>query len=140
MDIVFDDDNARVLRSVHNELVSAVEDDVVAIAHIERHDRRTTIKSQGPSWENISILEHYVVGNSIEIMVTIDQASQTLLDDVEERVERSKGRVLRISHNFASASPIRPHHRRAFQCVAARGQSRFGPSYSNVWSAVRSSA
>jgi hypothetical protein len=34
-------------------------------------------------------------------MVTIDQASQTLLDYVEERVERSKGRVLRISHNFA---------------------------------------
>src|SRR5437879_1667103 len=34
-------------------------------------------------------------------MVTVDQAGQTLLDHVEERVERSKGRVLRISHNFA---------------------------------------
>ena len=30
MDIVFDDDNARVLRSVHNELVSAVQDDPFA--------------------------------------------------------------------------------------------------------------
>ena len=30
-----------------------------------------------------------------------DRGSQTLLDYVEERVERSKGRVLRISHNFA---------------------------------------
>jgi hypothetical protein len=55
----------------------------------------------GHPGENISKLEHCVVGNGIEIMVTIDQASQTLLDYVEERVERSKGRVLRISHNFA---------------------------------------
>jgi hypothetical protein len=35
-------------------------------------------------------------------MVAIDQASQTLLDYVEERVERSKGRVLKISHKFRS--------------------------------------
>src|SRR5258705_6812344 len=39
MDIVFDDDNARVLRSVHDELVSAMEDDVVAVARIECHQR-----------------------------------------------------------------------------------------------------
>src|SRR4029077_1250485 len=101
MDLVFDDDNARVLRSVHDELVSAMEDDVVAIAHIERHERLATIKSLGQSWENISKLEHGVVGNGIEIMVAVDQAGQTLPDYVEERVERSKGRVLRISHNFA---------------------------------------
>jgi hypothetical protein len=49
-----------------------MQDDVVAIAHIERHERLTTIKSLGPSWENISKLEHCVVGNGIEIMVTID--------------------------------------------------------------------
>src|SRR5947209_2334731 len=101
MDIVFDDDNARVLRSVHNELVSAVEDDVVAIAHIERHERLTTIKSLGPSRENISKLEHRVVRNGIEIMVAVDQAGQTLLDYVEERVERAKGRVPGIGHHFA---------------------------------------
>ena len=34
------------------------------------------------------------MGNGIEIMVAVDQASQTLLDYVEERVERSKGRYL----------------------------------------------
>src|SRR5207244_8896655 len=45
MDIVFDDDNARVLRSVHDELVSAVEDDVVAVARIECHQGVTTTKS-----------------------------------------------------------------------------------------------
>jgi hypothetical protein len=40
------------------------------------------------------------MGNGIEIMVAVDQAGQTLLDYVEERVERSKARVLRITHNF----------------------------------------
>jgi len=99
--LVFDNHDTGILRSVRNERIRAMQDDVVAIAHIERHERLTTIKSLGPSWENISKLEHCVVGNGIEIMVTIDQASQTLLDYVEERVERSKGRVLRISHNFA---------------------------------------
>jgi hypothetical protein len=49
-------------RSVHDEFVSAMEDDVVAIAHIERHERLATIKSLGQSWENISKLEHGVVG------------------------------------------------------------------------------
>ena len=42
------------------------------------------------------------MGNGIEIMVAVDQAGQTLLDYVKERVERSKGRGLRITHNFYS--------------------------------------
>src|SRR5260370_35937780 len=53
MDIVFDDDNTRVLRSVHDELVSAVEDDVVAVARIECHQGVTTTKCLGPSGEMI---------------------------------------------------------------------------------------
>src|SRR5713101_10219150 len=67
MDIVFDDDNARVLRSVHDELISAVEDDVVAVARIECHQGVTTTNCLGPSGEMISKLEHCVVGNGIEI-------------------------------------------------------------------------
>src|ERR1700681_1076498 len=100
MDTVFDDDNARVLRSVHNELVSAVEDDVVAIARIECHQGVTTTKCLGPSGEMISKFELRVVGDGVEIVVAVDQAGQTLLDYVEERVERSKGRVLGISHDL----------------------------------------
>src|SRR6266705_3443925 len=88
MHIVFDDDNARVLRSVHNELVSAVEDDVVAVARIECHQGVTTTKCLGPSGEMISKFELRVVGDDVEIVVAVDQAGQTLLDDVEERVER----------------------------------------------------
>jgi hypothetical protein len=99
--LVFDNHEPGILRSVSNERIRAIQDDVVAIAHIERHERLSTIKSLGPSWEKISKLEHCVVGNGIEIMVAIDQAGQTLLDYVEERVERSKGCVLRISQNFA---------------------------------------
>src|SRR6185295_17409182 len=94
MDIVFDDDNARVLRSVHDELVSAVEDDVVAVARIECHQGVTTTKCLGPSGEMISKFELRVVGDGVEIVVAVDQAGQTLLDDVEERVERRECRVL----------------------------------------------
>lgn len=79
MDIVFDDDNARVLRSVHNERVSAVEDDVVAVARIECHQGVTTTKCLGPSGEMISKFELRVVGDGVEIVVAVDQAGQTLL-------------------------------------------------------------
>src|SRR6202171_2638742 len=119
MDILFDDDNARVLRSVHNELVTAVEDDVVAVARIECHQGVTTTKCLGPPGEMISKFELRVVGDGVEIVVAVHQAGQTLLDYVEERVERSKGRVLRVSHNFAPslsmcrAKAIAPEKERA---------------------------
>src|SRR4029450_8044468 len=100
MDMVFDDDNARVLRSVHDELVSAVEDDVVAVARIECHQGVTTTKCLGPSGEMISKCELRVVSDGVEIVVAVDQAGQTLLDDGEERVERRECRVLGIGHDL----------------------------------------
>ena len=36
----------------------------------------------------------------VEIVVALDQAGQTLLDDVEERVERRECRVLGIGHDL----------------------------------------
>src|SRR2546430_16389043 len=69
MDIVFDDDNARVLRSVHDDLVSAVEDDGVAVARIECHQGVTTTKCLGPSGEMISKCELRVGGDGVEIVV-----------------------------------------------------------------------
>src|SRR6266496_5321276 len=48
----------------------------------------------------ISKFERRVVGDGVEIVVAIDQAGQTLLDDVEERVERRECRVLRIGHDL----------------------------------------
>src|SRR5512133_800238 len=97
MDIVFDDDNARVLRSVHDELISAVEDDVVAVVRIECHQGVTTTNCFGPSGEMISKFKLRVVGNGVEIVVAVDQAGQTLLDDW---VERRECRVLGIGHDL----------------------------------------
>ena len=59
--LVFDNHDTGILRSVRNERIRAMQDDVVAIAQIERYERLTAIKSLGPSWENISKLEHRVV-------------------------------------------------------------------------------
>src|SRR5438874_12954311 len=94
MNIVFDNDNARVLRSVHDELISAVEDDVVAVTRIECHQGVTTTNCLGPSGEMISKFKLRIVGDGVEIVVARDQAGQTLLDDVEERVERRECHVL----------------------------------------------
>src|SRR6476660_6141565 len=113
MDIVFDDDNARILRSVHDELVSAVEDDVVAVARIECHQGVTTAKCLGPSGEMISKFELRVVGDGVEIVVAVDQAGQTLLDDVEERVERRECRVLGIGHDLLLVASVRSGERKA---------------------------
>ena len=70
---------------MHNELVSAVQDDVVAVARIECHQGVATTKCLGPSGEMISKFELRVVGDGVEIVVAVDQAGQTLLDDAEER-------------------------------------------------------
>ena len=101
MDIVFDDDNAMVLRSVHDKLVSAVEDDAVAVARIECHQSATTAKCVGPPWEMISKHELCIVGDGVEKVVAVDRAGQTLLDDVEARVERRECRVLGIGNDLA---------------------------------------
>ena len=79
-----------------------MQDDIVAIARIQLHQRLTTLNPPGPVIDNISKPEYRVVSNSIEIMVAINQAGQTLLDYVEERVERLMGCVLKTSHDFSS--------------------------------------
>ena len=94
--IVFEDHYTSILRSMHDERVRAVERDVVAVARVKCHQCFATIKLLWPSRKNISKLEDRVVGNGIEIMVAVDLTGQTLLDYVEERVERSEGPVLRI--------------------------------------------
>src|SRR6202795_2855180 len=114
MDIVFDDDNARVLRSVYDKRVSAVEDNVVAVARIERHQGVTTTNGLGPSGEMISKFELCIVGDGVEIVVAVHQAGQTLLDDVEERVERRECRVLGIDHDLLlGCSSGEPRSRRS---------------------------
>ena len=94
--IVFEDHYTSILGSMHNERVRAVEEDVVAVARIKCHQCFATIKLLWPSRKNISKLEDRVLGYGIEMMVAIDLTGQTLLDYVEERVERSEGPVLRI--------------------------------------------
>src|SRR5438874_11037173 len=100
MNIVFDHDKAWVLRSVYDELISDAEYDVVAVARIECHQGVTTTNCLGPSGEMVSKFKLRVVGDGVEIVVAVDQAGQTLLDDVEERVERRECRVLGIGHDL----------------------------------------
>src|SRR5277367_4820463 len=100
MDIVLDDHNTRVLGPVNNERVSPMEHDVIAVAGIEIHERITTPHHSGPARKVVSKLEHRVGGDGFKIVVTVHQSGQTLLYDLEERVEGREGRVLRIRHRF----------------------------------------
>src|SRR3984893_11343826 len=77
--LVFDDHDTRVLRSVNDERVRAMQDDVVAVACVERHERLTAIQCLGPAWKNISKLELRIVGDGIKIVVAVDETGQTLL-------------------------------------------------------------
>src|SRR6202047_5670717 len=98
--LLFEDHYTSILGSMHDERVRAVQDDVVAIAGIKGHQCFATINLLWPSRENISKLEDRVLRNGIEIMVAIDLTGQTLLDDIEERVERREGLVLWIGHDW----------------------------------------
>src|ERR1700733_9537699 len=77
--LVFDDHDTWVLRPVNDECVRAVQDNTLAIACVERHERLTTIHCLWPAWENISKLEHRIVGNGIKIVFAVDETGQTLL-------------------------------------------------------------
>src|ERR1700692_3345831 len=85
---------------MHDERVRAVQQDVISVTRIKCHQCFATIKLLWPSGKNISKLEDRVVGNGIEIMIAIDMTGQTPLDYVEERVERRKGLVLWIDHDW----------------------------------------
>jgi hypothetical protein len=50
-----------------------MQDDALAVACVERYERLTTIHCLGPAWENISKLEHRIVGNGVEIVVAVDE-------------------------------------------------------------------
>ena len=62
--------------------------------------RNSATNCFGPSGEMISKFKLRVVGDGVEIVVAVDQTGQTLLDDVEERVERRECRVLGIGHDL----------------------------------------
>ena len=60
-----------------DERVRAVQDDIVTIARIERHQRITAAKCPRPSGESISKLEFSVVGDRIHTTPIAVPASAT---------------------------------------------------------------
>ena len=77
--LVFDDDDTRVLRPVSDQRIRTMQDDGVAVARVERHERFTTFQGLGPAWKNISKLELRIVGDGLKIVVAIDKTGQTPL-------------------------------------------------------------
>ena len=103
MHLIFEDDDARILRSVHHERVPAVQDGAVAISGIERHQRVTPYNLRWKAGEDISIFEHRVVGDRLEVVVAIDR-------DMAPAIEALSPFSLAQSHHrsFSLVETVRP--------------------------------
>jgi hypothetical protein len=101
MHLIFEDEDARVLRTVHHEPIPTVQDCAVAVSGVERHQRLTPLNLRRKARENISIFENRVFGDRVEVVVAIDRTGQPLHDDVEEWVERHECSVFGVGHELA---------------------------------------
>src|SRR6266446_1913945 len=128
MHLIFEDEDARVLRSVHDEPIPAVQDSAVAVAGVERHQRATPLDLRRKAREDIAIFEHRVVGDGIEVVVAIDRTGQPLHDDVEERVERRERSVLGTGHELAPRCRLSALHQSVYpaECLSQVDALRSG--------------
>ena len=62
MDLVLKDHNTTIATWVHNEGVGTVQNDLVAVPPIERHERIAALGTSRPSREVIAELEDRIVG------------------------------------------------------------------------------
>src|ERR1700730_4490195 len=107
MDLIFDDYDAWVLRSVHDECVPAVQDGAVAVSGIERHQRVTPLNLRWKAREDISIFEHRVVGDRLEVVVALDRTRQPLPDYLEDWLARAARVLFGIGHELAPWCRVR---------------------------------
>ena len=91
--LVFERHDAAVARGVHHQGVAVRELDALAIAGVERHQRRASNDLRRPAAHAVAKLEAHVVGQRIEIMRAIDIGREALHDDAEERIEGAEGGV-----------------------------------------------
>jgi hypothetical protein len=73
MHLIFEDEDTRVLRTVHDEPIPTVQDCAVAVSGVERHQRVTPLNLRRKAREDISIFEDRVVGDRFEVVVAIDR-------------------------------------------------------------------
>jgi len=74
MNVILDDHDTSVVTPVHDEGVSVVEDDVVPVAEIEGHQGIATLDSPRESREVVAELEDRILGDHVEVMLTVDDA------------------------------------------------------------------
>jgi hypothetical protein len=96
---------------MHDERVCAIQENVVTVTCIKRHQCFATTNLLWPTWENISKLEDSSIGNRIETMVAIDLTSQAPLGSARPPATRDERHVVEATITPASSSceaaPIR---------------------------------
>src|ERR1700685_2333539 len=109
VDFIFEDDDATVLRAVHDESVGGVNLDRLAVSGKTRHQIGAPSNRCRPARKVIERLEDCVFGERVEIMIAVDQTAQAFLDNFKERIESRENFVLRLCYeelvfNFPSNS------------------------------------
>src|SRR5271169_1039605 len=72
---VFEDHDATIVRTMHNERVAGVKLDRLAVSGVAGDQIGSTSNSQRPAGKLISELEKCVFGNRVEIMVAINKSA-----------------------------------------------------------------
>ena len=87
MDLVFEDHDTGVLAAMHNERVSGMNADGLAISGEDGDEIGAALNDDRPAWEVITGLEDSVVGKRLEIMFAIDKPAQALHDNFKKRIQ-----------------------------------------------------
>src|SRR3984885_10444811 len=106
MHLVFEDQDAWLLRAMHDERIPAMQNRAVSVSGVERHQCVTAHDLRREAWEYISKFEYGVLSDRVEVVLAIDRAGEPLHDDVEERVERHERGVFGIGHELTPRGEI----------------------------------
>src|SRR5579871_3734787 len=104
VNLVLEDDDARIPRRMDHEPVSAMQLHSVALQRC--HIRGAALKAFGPIWKSITELEDGINGHGVPEMVASDTAIQPLHDDVEERIQIRELVILRRTHAVSSSAKV----------------------------------
>jgi hypothetical protein len=83
---VFEDHDTGILTAVHNERVTGVNVDGLAVSGETGDQVIAASNDEGPAREVITGLEDRIVGKRVEIMLAVDRAAQALHDNFKEGI------------------------------------------------------
>jgi hypothetical protein len=92
---------------MHGQAVAAIKPDIAALPGIKCNEIVAATHYPGSTRDLVKELERNIVGEGVETVIAIHQSRKTFHDDIEERVERGKRRVVTFGHAILPKSLTR---------------------------------